>query len=555
MSIHNTHEPAVTKVLLTDPLLYQYLRTSPLCLMFVDADFVIRFINDSADDMFVKAQEEFATQLPHFDASQLIGVSIDCFHANNMSMIRKHLLALSSAWTTTLTIGRLIFKITITPLDQADVRVGYVVQWQEQSEEILLIEQIESFIRVIKHRSGAQRMTEDAVNEHYLSQYQQRASIETSDQLVANPFTVKKGLELILDHLKESTLEEIQAERLNTIGFMAAGIAHEINNPISGVLANMMYLKALCIGDEIHEVIDENIDELTRISKIVQGLLGFSRSNNKVVCHPVQLGSAIENVLQLINLQLKSINFLDKERVTIVSNIPTPVRLLMPVISENNFIQILLNLVMNAVHAMYEQHTAHPRVEIQATISPDEHFLEISVTDNGPGIPEPIKNKIFMPFFTTKAQGQGTGMGLALSLNMAKECQGMVYLDESYTEGSRFVLKIPIEMENNYFDLECFSVIKHILENDFSAVIDSFIHLAQKDMTYIHRAFALRDFDLLDQDVRRLMGMSISICAKWVQNSCQQLLDAIPSADEVAIQALVLTLDEHLLATIERLKR
>jgi hypothetical protein len=131
----------------------------------------------------------------------------------------------------------------------------------------------------------------------------------------------------------------------------------------------------------------------------------------------------------------------------------------------------------------------------------------------------------------------------------------MVYLDESYTEGSRFVLKIPIEMENNYFDLECFSVIKHILENDFSAVIDSFIHLAQKDMTYIHRAFALRDFDLLDQDVRRLMGMSISICAKWVQNSCQQLLDAIPSADEVAIQALVLTLDEHLLATIERLKR
>lgn len=554
MMSNNTHQSVGNEALLTDPLLCQYLRSSPLSLMFVDAEFVIRLINDSAQQMFMQAQDAFATRVTDFDASQLLGMSMERFHPNSFAMICTHLARLTSAWTTTLAIGRLIFKITITPLDQTEKRVGYVVQWQEQSEEISLIEQIESFIEVIKHRSG-RRMTEDAVNEHYLAQCQPSDVVEAKDSIVENPFTVKKGLESILEHLRESTLEEIQAERLNTIGFMAAGIAHEINNPISGVLANMMYLKALCIGDEVHEVIDENIDELTRISKIVQGLLGFSRSNNKVVCHPIQFGSVIENVLQLINLQLKSINFLDKERVVIVSDIPDSIHLLMPVISENNFIQILLNLVMNAVHAMHEKNTPHPKVEIQATILPDEHFLEVSVTDNGPGVPEVIKNKIFMPFFTTKAQGQGTGMGLALSLNMAKECKGMVYLDESYTEGSRFVLKLPIEMENKYFDLECFSVIKNILEDDFSAVIDSFIHLSQKDMAYIHRAFAIRNFDLLDQDVRRLMGMSISICAKWVQNACQQILDAIPSGNQTKIQALILTLEDHLLATIDQLTR
>lgn len=145
-------------------------------------------------------------------------------------------------------------------------------------------------------------------------------------------------------------------------------------------------------------------------------------------------------------------------------------------------------------------------------------------------------------------------MGLALSLNMAKECQGMVYLDENYTQGSRFVLKIPIETKNDYFDLECFSVIKSILEEDFSAVIQSFIHLSNKDLGYIKRSFGKQDFKLLHQDVHRLKGMSISICAKLVQHSCQRILDLIETADEQGIQAEILELEQTLIKTIAKLR-
>lgn len=531
--------------------LFGYLSLSDNALMFADHDFVIRFANKALIALFSEVETELKALFSFFDVSQLVGQSIDRFH-QHPERIRQHLSLLQATWSSDLHLGSLLFKLIVTPLVINQVRVGYVVQWKEQSAEAELIQQIDTFIQQVKG-NNVPVLPEDVVNRYYLNLLSQDSS-QTVSAPLKSQFIIKQSLQNLVDHIQSFTQQEVQTERVNTIGFMATGVAHEINNPIAGVLANLMYLKSVSTSDQ--DVIEESLVALTRVSEIAKGLLSFTRGDSEAhqTCEPMLLSSAMMQVLQLLALQLRSNPAFGQ--VVIEPQIPDELAELNLLINKNDFIHILLNVIDNAVDALSEAGIEHPKVEISAVLSEDGHFIELRITDNGLGVPKPLQNKIFMPFFTTKAQGKGTGMGLALVLNLAKSCGAQFFLDTGYQQGARFVLRVAVDYDNKYLDIACLNKIKSALSNDFSSIIKTFIAQGEREIRYMKSACNEQKFDLLYEDVHRLKGMSASVCAKLVYQSCvalRALLNQTPDANLITQETL--QLEQYFQETIPRLKK
>lgn len=530
--------------------LVAYLSLSDNALMFADSEFIIRFVNNPLVELFSEVEEELKKLFSFFDVHQLVGHSIDRFH-QHPERIRKHLSLLQATWSSDLHLGELLFKLIITPIVVDQVRVGYLVQWKELSDEAILIQQIDAFIQQVK--GDAPVIVENVVNHYYLNLLSQEKQPSAS-LLPKKQFTVKHSLQQLVDHIQSLTQQEVQTERVNTIGFMAAGVAHEINNPIAGVLANLLYLKSVATSEQ--DVIEESLLALTRVSEIAKGLLNFTRGDGETQhhsCEPILLSSAMMQVLQLLALQLKSKPAFG--RVVILPNIPTELAGLSLLINRNDFIHILLNVIGNAVDALSDAAIEQPTVEVSAVLSSDERFMELRITDNGLGVPKPLQQKIFMPFFTTKAQGKGTGMGLALVLNLAKACDAQFFLDTEYQQGARFVLRVALDYNNKYVDIACLNKIKSALGGDFSSVIKTFITQGEREIRYMKSACAEQTFDLLYRDVHRLKGMSVSVCAKMVHQSCVALLALLhQEPDATLIAQEILQLERYFQETIDYLR-
>ncbi|MFH1654584.1 MAG: ATP-binding protein [Pseudomonadota bacterium] len=225
--------------------------------------------------------------------------------------------------------------------------------------------------------------------------------------------------------------EVIQQEKMAAIGILAGGVAHEINNPLSGIIAFTQLLKK-DVGEQ--ESIKEDLKEIEkaalRCKKIVADLLDYSRASREQERCPVDLNGLLERIFPFIKGELTSynVNFNFEEGKGIPPVIGNPDRLQ----------QVFLNLMTNACHSM--PHGG----KLSVRTSQKDSAVRIEVEDSGVGIPEKDMNKIFDPFFTTKEPGKGTGLGLSISYRIIKEHGGRIEAKSEEGKGTLFSVELPV---------------------------------------------------------------------------------------------------------------
>lgn len=286
-----------------------------------------------------------------------------------------------------------------------------------------------------------------------------------------------KQLEVTLCELQQAQTQLVQAEKMSSLGQMVAGIAHEINNPVSFIFGNLTYteeytgslMKLLqmyqhefpetspAIRDAIDGLeLDFLLDDLpkmissmkvgaTRIRDIVRSLRSFSRLDESDM-KSVNLHEGIDSTLMILEHRLKALS---------VSVAGTEYhRPLIQVVKEYGELprvecyagllnQVFMNMLANAIDALEEQKSNPGIIRIRTEV--EGSFVAIAISDNGVGITDQVKQRIFDPFFTTKAIGSGTGMGLAISHSIVVEKhQGEINCISAVGKGTEFIIKIPI---------------------------------------------------------------------------------------------------------------
>ncbi|MBN1849551.1 MAG: PAS domain S-box protein [Deltaproteobacteria bacterium] len=232
--------------------------------------------------------------------------------------------------------------------------------------------------------------------------------------------------------LRETRAQLAQSEKMASLGQLAAGIAHEINNPLTGILFNAsMAAETLEKDDANLEKMNFIIEDVNRCKEIVKNLLVYSRqvTSSKIL---VQIEDVVNNSLNLIHDQRLFGNIIidkDLSKETILINV-----------DKNQITQVLINLIMNACAAMDGEGV----LTLRTYRDKAERKAYLEVEDNGCGIAEENLSKIFDPFFTTKEQGKGTGLGLSTSYGLIKENGGSIYVKKTDPAGTTFCVELPL---------------------------------------------------------------------------------------------------------------
>jgi signal transduction histidine kinase len=221
-----------------------------------------------------------------------------------------------------------------------------------------------------------------------------------------------------------------------SIGQLAAGVAHEINNPLTGILFYAeMKLASLDADDPEREEVASVIEDVNRCKDIVQNLLAYSRQSNPKK-DMIQLNAIIDQSLSLIRdpKMFKDIEIVQERHTD----------KLMVNVDRNQICQVVVNLVINALSSMDSAENSTGRL-IFRTYRDDvrqKAFLEIE--DSGCGIPDEHLPRIFDPFFTTKPPGKGTGLGLSTVYGLIKENEGHIEVKKTNTQGTIFLVELPL---------------------------------------------------------------------------------------------------------------
>ncbi len=225
----------------------------------------------------------------------------------------------------------------------------------------------------------------------------------------------------------------VQAERLAALGELAAGLAHEVHNPLDGMQECLRYLSAdPDKGERAAKYYPMLQEGLERIAEVMRGMLTFARSGQKVSLEPCPSASVVESLELLVQ------NHLRGRKVRLTWQNPGGCVCLC---DRQGLEQAALNLVLNAAEAA--EGSDDPEVRIEATC--DAQWVYLSVEDSGPGVAEELREHVFDPFFTTKPAGKGTGLGLSVSRQLIRAAGGEVELgpEGSRLGGARFVIRMP----------------------------------------------------------------------------------------------------------------
>jgi signal transduction histidine kinase/CheY-like chemotaxis protein len=242
---------------------------------------------------------------------------------------------------------------------------------------------------------------------------------------------------------KHTEMQLMLADRMASVGTLAAGVAHEINNPLAAVIANLeMALSDLESMGERPDLPPDLIDELRdarlsadRVREIVRDLKLFSRTHEDQ--HgAVQVEKVLDSTLRMAWNEIR-------HRARLVKHYGNVPRVLA---NESRLGQVLLNLIVNAVQAIPEG--KYESNEIRVTTSIVDGHVEIAVADTGAGIPADVKRRLFTPFFTTKPVGVGTGLGLAISHRIIHAMGGSISFESEVGKGTVFRIALPIADAN-----------------------------------------------------------------------------------------------------------
>jgi len=228
-----------------------------------------------------------------------------------------------------------------------------------------------------------------------------------------------------------------QSERLASLGMLAAGVAHEVNNPLGGILAlTGLTVEDMPKDDPKRENLEEVIRQTERCRGIVKGLLEFSRQS-KGNTEPVDLNKVLQDTLSLIGKQAVFFN------IKVVCQLEPALPLV--VADPSQFQQVFINILMNAVQAMNEQGT----ITIKTRHISEDNSVEVAISDTGQGIPHKDIGRIFDPFFTTKeGGGRGTGLGLSIAYGIVTTHGGHISVQSEVGKGSTFLVSIPAVVQD-----------------------------------------------------------------------------------------------------------
>ncbi|HET7003025.1 MAG TPA: ATP-binding protein, partial [Puia sp.] len=269
----------------------------------------------------------------------------------------------------------------------------------------------------------------------------------------------KTKVEQTLEELKVTQSQLVHSEKMASLGELTAGIAHEIQNPLNFV-NNFSDINKELLVEMNEEISKQNFHEVTVLSKdvkeneekinyhgkragaIVKGMLQHSQMSTGQK-EPTDLNALASEYLRLAYYGLRS---KDKSSDILRKTDFDPSVGIIHIVSQD-IGRVLLNLYNNAFYALAEKKRQHPtdfEPVISVSTKKTDGKIEISVKDNGNGIPQKVLNKIFQPFFTTKPAGQGTGLGLSLSYDVIKAHGGNIKVDTREGEFTEFVIQIPV---------------------------------------------------------------------------------------------------------------
>ncbi|MFK5926374.1 MAG: cache domain-containing protein [Desulfuromusa sp.] len=274
-------------------------------------------------------------------------------------------------------------------------------------------------------------------------------------------------LDSAYQQLKATQSQILQQEKMASVGQLAAGVAHEINNPMGFITSNLSTLKRYqeklinylqqleswlqesgsvdileqqkelkkkqkiaYILEDIEDLIEESSEGAVRVRDIVQNLKSFSRVDQTEFTQ-ADINECLESTLAIAMNEIKYKATVEKDwgELPLIPCYPQQLN------------QVFLNILVNAAQAIEE------KGEIKIKTWSEDEMVKIAISDNGSGIPEDIREKIFEPFFTTKEVGKGTGLGMSISYDIIKEHQGEIKVDSKAGQGTTFTIELPLDRE------------------------------------------------------------------------------------------------------------
>ena len=247
------------------------------------------------------------------------------------------------------------------------------------------------------------------------------------------------GVIILVEDLTETELLEEElahSERLASIGRLAAGVAHEIGNPITGIACLAQNIRDETQNDELRNMARQIIEQTDRTSRIVQSLVNFAHSgaHNKSDQRQevVVIADCVQEAITLVSLNKKG------KHMQFIVQVEEDARILG---DSQMLLQILVNLINNARDASPAETTI--KIECERIAA----SIQIAVSDEGSGIPDEIRDRVFEPFFTTKEPGEGTGLGLSLVYSLVENLGGHIDImnasERPHNPGARVVLSFP----------------------------------------------------------------------------------------------------------------
>ncbi|NGP87052.1 two-component system sensor histidine kinase NtrB [Fodinibius halophilus] len=303
--------------------------------------------------------------------------------------------------------------------------ISYIVP-----DELIAMQELECIEFGLKYKGHVRNYETER-----LTQNGEKKLVNLTESFIRNKDGEIVGRSQILRDLTDIKMREEQiqqSERLATVGHMAAGVAHEVGNPLTAISSLVQVCQRKTDDDFLQDQLKKVREHIQRINKIVRDLVDFSRPSS-MQAENVQINEEIQSAVGLLkhDARCRNVNF----EMNLEDNLP-PITCV-----PDQIHQVLVNLFLNAVDAM--EGISEPVVTI-TTIREEQH-IKLKVADVGKGITEEDQSRIFEPFFTTKEVGSGTGLGLSVSHGIISKMDGSIWVESEPGEGATFIIELPIK--------------------------------------------------------------------------------------------------------------
>jgi signal transduction histidine kinase len=233
--------------------------------------------------------------------------------------------------------------------------------------------------------------------------------------------------------LQQAQAQISHQEKMASLGMMAAGIAHEIGNPLTSISSMVQVIKRKNSDPQITDYVANILKNIERISRIVRELVDFSRPSSHEAA-PTDINEIIKSAVGIMRYDRRSKNL--QYLLELEDDLPTTT------LVSDHLLQVFLNILINAVDA---SEGFGNQIKVRS-FSKKKH-IHVQISDKGCGIPKDRQNKIFEPFYTTKEVGKGTGLGLTVSYGLVKKLKGEIKVKSIVGKGSTFLIEIPVRSE------------------------------------------------------------------------------------------------------------